>query len=75
MSAFKYFTKIEACEGQWKATVRVQSQGPGAKTTEVEAHMRLVCASTDDGRLFTGGTNLVWMVVDWVGQVMHKWHS
>ena len=29
----------EACEGQWKATVRVQRwrRGPGAKTTEVEA--------------------------------------
>ena len=53
----------------------MQRQGPGAKTTEVEARMGLVCASTDDGRSFTGGTNLVWMVVDWVGQVMHKWHS
>ena len=63
MSAFKYFTKIdivrEACEeGQWRATVRVQRRGPGAKTTEVEARVALVCASTDDGRPLTGGTNL-----------------
>ena len=39
-------------------TIRVQHQGPGAKTTEVEAHVALVCASTDDGRLLTDGTNL-----------------
>ena len=32
------------------ATVRVQHRGPRAKTTEVEAHVALVCASTDDGR-------------------------
>ena len=64
MSAFKYFTKIDiACEGQWRATVRVQRQGPGAKTTEVEARVALVCASTDDGRPL--GTNLIWTVVDY----------
>ena len=72
MSAFKYFTKIDilkhvkASEG---LTVRVQRQQPGAKTTEVEAHghgnLILVCASTDDGRPLTGGTNLIWTVVDW----------
>ena len=59
----------EACEGQWRATVslvRVQRRGPGAKTTEVEARVALVCASTDDGRPLTGGTNLIWTVVDWV---------
>ena len=66
MNAFKYFTKIEACEGQWRATVRVQRWGPGAKTTEVEARVALVCASTDDGRPLTDGTNLDWTVVDWV---------
>ena len=44
-------------EGLWRATVRVQCRGPGAKATEVEAHMALVCASTNDGRLFTGGIN------------------
>ena len=38
-----------------KATVRVQCQGPGVKTTEVEAHMALVYTSTDDGRSLTGG--------------------
>ena len=32
------------------------------KTTEVEAHMELVCASTDDSRLLTGSTNLIGMV-------------
>ena len=35
--------------------------------TEVEAHVALVCASTDNSKLLTGGTNLIWMVVDWVG--------
>ena len=70
MSAFKYFTKIdiarEACEGQWRATVRVQRWGPRAKTTEVEARVVLVCAYVDDGRPLTGGTNLIWTMVDWV---------
>ena len=37
------------------------------KTTEVEAHVELVCAlsvcaSTNDGRSLTGGTNLIGMV-------------
>ena len=32
---------------------------PGAKMTEVEVRVSLVCASTDDGRLLIGGTNLV----------------
>ena len=53
-------------KGQWRATVRVQRRGPGAKTTEVEARVALVGASTDDGRPLTGGSNLVWTVVDWV---------
>ena len=35
------------------------------KTTEVEARMALVCASTDDGRPLTSGTNLIWTVVEW----------
>ena len=35
----------------------MQRQGPGAKTTEVEVRVALVCASTDDGRQLTGGTN------------------
>ena len=59
MSAFKYFTKIDVVkhvnEGQWRATVRGRRLGPGAKTTEVEVHMALVCASTDDGRPLIGG--------------------
>ena len=50
---------------QWRATVRVQRHGPGAKTTEVEARVALVCASTDDGRPLTGGANLIWTVVDY----------
>ena len=43
----------------------MQRQGPGVKTTEVEARVALVSASTDDGRPLTGGTNLIWMVVDY----------
>ena len=44
------------CEGQWRATVRAQLRGPGAKTTEVAVRVALVCASTDDGRPLIGGT-------------------
>ena len=54
----------EACKGQWRATVRVQSQGPRAKRTEVVARVALVCVSIKDSRPFTGFTNLIWMVVD-----------
>ena len=36
----------------------MQRWRPGAKTTKVQAHVALVCASTDNGRLLTGGTNL-----------------
>ena len=57
---------VKASAWQWRATVRVQRRGPEAKSTEVEARMALVCASTDDGRPLTGGTNLVWTEVDWV---------
>ena len=60
MSVFKYFTKIDVkyvrpVEGY----CRVQYRGPEAKTTEVEARVALICASTDDGRSSQG-------VVDWV---------
>ena len=42
---------------------RVPRGGPGAKTTEFEVRMALVCASTDDGRpLILSGTNLMSMV-------------
>ena len=44
----------------------MQHRRPGAKTIEVEARVALVCASTDDSRLLTGGKNLIWTVVDWV---------
>ena len=37
----------------------MQRREPGAKTTEVEACMALVCASADNGRPLTGGTNLL----------------
>ena len=37
----------------------MQHRGPRAKTTEVEVRVALVCASTDDGRLLIGGTNLI----------------
>ena len=43
----------------------MQRHGLGAKTTEVEARMALVCASTDDGRPLTGSANLIWTVVDY----------
>ena len=36
------------------------------KSTEVEARVALVCASTDDGRPLTASTDLIWTVVDWV---------
>ena len=39
----------EACEGQWRAAVRVYRWGLRAKTTEVEACVALVCASSDEG--------------------------
>ena len=47
---------------QWRVTVRhvrVQRQGPRAMMTELEARLALVCASTNDGRSLTGGTNLI----------------
>ena len=50
MSAFKYFTKLDV-----KHVMPVESycqsavSGPEAKTTEVEARVALICASTDDG--------------------------
>ena len=51
-------------------SVRMQRWRPGAKTTEVQARVALVCASNDNGRPFTGSTNLIywrWLtVVDWV---------
>ena len=40
----------------------MQRRGPGAKTTEIEARVALVCASTDDGRPLTGDINLIWTV-------------
>ena len=42
----------------------MQRWGPGVKTTEVEARVALVCASTDDGKPLTDGANLIWVVVD-----------
>ena len=71
MSEFKYFMKIDIVK-QWRANVRhvrVQCQGPRAMMNELEARLALVCTSTDDGRLLTGGTNLIWTVVDWPLQV------
>ena len=55
MSEFKYFPKIDIVK-QWRAIVRVQRQGPRAMMTKLEARLALVYASTDDGRLLTGGT-------------------
>ena len=45
MSAFQIFYDdryCEACKGHWRATVRVQHQGPRAKRTEVEVQVVLV---------------------------------
>ena len=57
MSAFKYFTKIDILKyvkaSPVEATLRVQRWGPRTKTTEVEACVALVCASTNDDRLLT----------------------
>ena len=45
----------------------MQRRGPRAKTTEVEARMALVCASTDDGKpLYKFNMDARWTVVDWV---------
>ena len=44
----------------------MQHWGPRAKTTEVEARVALVCASTDDSRPLTGGINSIWTMVDYV---------
>ena len=54
---------VQHVEGQGRATVRVQCRGPGAKTTEVEARMALVCASANNDRPLTSDTNLIGMVV------------
>ena len=67
MSAFKYFTKIDVkhvrpVEGYCQSA----ASGTGAKMTEVEARVALVCASTDDSRPLTDCENLLCTVVDWV---------
>ena len=59
----------------WRATVRVQHQGHGVKTTEVEACVALVCAFTNDGRPLTDVTNLKWMVFDWVASGQRAVHK
>ena len=56
-------------------TVRVQRRGPEAKTTEVEARMALICASTDDGRPLVGRLNLIRAVVDWVASDSGRMHN
>ena len=66
MSTFKYFTKIDIVKHVKASGRLLQRWGPGAKTTEVEARVALVCASTDDGRPLTGSTKLIRTVVDWV---------
>ena len=75
MSAFKYFTKIDIAyrdivkhvkaSGGLLSECSVDYCQSAAKTTEVEARVALVCASTDDGRPLTGGANLIWTVVDY----------
>ena len=51
----------------------MQRWGPRAKMTEIEARMALVCASTDNSRPLTGGTNLIWTVL--VTQKSQKFSS
>ena len=51
MSTLEYFAKIDIMK---HVKARVQRWGPRARMTEVEAHMALVCASTNNGS-----------VVDW----------
>ena len=59
MSIFKYFTKIDVkCVRPVEGYCQCADQGRKAKTTEVEAHMALICASTNDGRPLTGGPNI-----------------
>ena len=60
------FTKIDILKHVKASGGLLQRRGPGAKMTEVEARVALVCASADDGRPLTGGTNFIRMVVDWV---------
>ena len=36
----------------------MQRRRPGVKTTEVQARVALVCASTNDSRPLTGGRNM-----------------
>ena len=64
MSVFKYFTKIDVKHVRPVDTVRVQYRGLKAKTTEVEARVALICASTDDSRPLIGRLNLIQTVVD-----------
>ena len=59
MSAFKYFTKTDIMKHKHVRPVEGYGQSTGAKMTEVEAHVALVCTSTDDIRPFTAGTNLM----------------
>ena len=61
----RYRDIVKHVKASGRATVRVQRHGPGEKTTEVEALVALVCASTDDSRPLTGGANLIWTVVDY----------
>ena len=84
MSTIKYFMKIKYVKAtQWKAIARdryliltSRLQCRGLKTTKVEACVALVCASTGNSRLLTGGPNLIRTVVDWIasGRTFHKWH-
>ena len=52
----------------WRATVRVQHQRPKEKRTKVEAYVAIklwfVLLPTINNRSLTGGTNLIWMVVE-----------
>ena len=59
MSVFKYFTKIDVkhvpeASGGLLSECSIGDPKRG-QAAEVEAHVALICASTDDGRPLTGG--------------------
>ena len=74
MSALKYFMKIDIVKQPVEGYCQSALLGPRAKT-EVEAFVALVCTSTNDSRPLTGGTNLIWTVVDCSGSLQVPDHA
>ena len=70
MSAFQYFTKIDIVK-HVKASGGLLSEYSIGDPEQRQLKLKhawhwFVRASTNDGRPLIGGTNLIWMVVDWV---------